>query len=85
MDLILRLLEYAEDNETYEPIAAPRFDDCDTREIHYHLRLCQEAGYLRVKKHPWTGAPHANPKYTRYNIVELTWAGHEALEAMRAA
>ena len=84
MDLIRRLLEYAEAKESIEPIPAPEIGGYYDDQIHYHLRLCQEAGYLRVEamETRGVGAPR---RAVHYRIIELTWRGHEQLAAMRGA
>ena len=37
----------------------------------YHLSLCEQAGFIKVKRA--TGKPQE---------LQLTWTGHEALEAL---
>ena len=75
MKLIRKLLQYAENNATGILIEAPEYRDYSDEEVHYHIGLCIEAGYL-----------HANQKVAsdpaRYLIRNLTWRGHEELERL---
>jgi len=82
MRLIFELLTYAESNETHRAIRAPELDDYDDATVHYHLRLCSEAGYLRIKPVQRT-VGEVGQAHRRYLIEQLTWKGHEALEAFR--
>ena len=75
MKLIRKLLQYAEEKATGILIEAPEYRDYSDKEVHYHIGLCMEAGYL-----------HANCKVAydppRYLIRSLTWMGHEKLEQL---
>ena len=78
MKLILKILECAE-RRTAGGFSA--VDECPAyawHVVHYHVGLCEQAGYLAAN--PISGAeePH-----TRYEIGDLTWAGHEALARLR--
>ena len=56
MKLIRKLLEYAEISNTEERLPVPEFADYREAEVHYHLGLCEEAGYL-VLYQPDTNDP----------------------------
>ena len=73
MDLIRRLLEHMEcHNRPGRPMAEPEVDGYTPEQVRYHIVLCIQAGY-------------AQRLSSRTNEVELTWQGHEALEAFRSA
>lgn len=78
MGLIQKILEWAEEHGNGDPIDPPRCCDHDAKTVHYHVGLCEEAGYLRA--HTISGAEES---YPRYAIGTLTWAGHEELERLR--
>ena len=78
MKLIRKLLEYREMSVTEGALPAPEFPDYSEAEVHYHLGLCEEAGYLVLYQPAWEG-----PGRRFEGIVRLTWVGHEALDAMR--
>ena len=78
MKLIRKLLEYVEMSATEERLPIPEFQDYSEAEVHYHLTLCEEADYLIP--HP----PQMSDSVRRpVGISRLTWAGHQALDAMR--
>ena len=77
MKLIRKLLQYAEANATGLPIDAPEYQKYSEEEVHYHLGLCSEAGYMRVSNSTYAGMPTP-----RYMIINLTWQGHEELERL---
>ena len=79
MRLIHRLLEYVEMSETENLLPVPEIDDYTEAQVHYHIRLCEAAGYLIAAQ------PHyATERPKRFGgIAELTWEGHETLERMR--
>ena len=76
MDLIFKLLEFTEEKNTCRPLPAPAIDGFTSEQIQYHVRLCDQAGYLTIDNE------HAIGKQP--GIVELTWHGHEMLEKMRS-
>lgn len=78
MKLILLLLEYAE-QQTTRRFSPPELDEYTEEQVHYHVGLCGEAGYLHIEKATTTGSL-VKPRYT---IDSLTWEGHEALERLR--
>ena len=47
----LTLLQDAEANESYQPMAPPDdWPDYSQEQIHDHLRLCKQAGDLRLRR-----------------------------------
>ena len=75
-DVILKILRWLETLESpwsdlpadlADPVSG---DLIDSAVMKYHIDLCEQAGFVRTK--------HAeNPQ------IQLTWAGHEQLEASR--
>lgn len=78
MKLIRKLLEYAESHATGERLSPPELDEYSGKQISYHVKLCEEAGYMRIAD----GYMAQNDR-DKYDIIDLTWQGHEALEKMR--
>ena len=72
MKLIKLILKHAEKSEPDRRgwIDEPEIPGYEDTQIGYHLTLCVEAGYIRVNS---TG-----------QILALTWAGHSALDDLRA-
>lgn len=79
MKLLRKLLEYTELSPTEQMLPVPELDDYSEAEIHYHLGLCEEAGYLVL---PEPDSPGAGRRFP--GIVRLTWKGHETLDGLRA-
>lgn len=78
MKLIRKLLEYVEMSHTEQSLPIPEIDDYSEAEVHYHLGLCEEAGYLVLYQPDFAGAGR------RFSgIARLTWNGHEALDKLR--
>ena len=78
--LIREILKYVEGHEGSHMLAAPKLDGYSDEQIHYHIGLCVEAGYLEAQPLNTLGA-----SYTMYpRINHMTWHGHEALDSMRA-
>ena len=71
LNLIKQILKYAECKGPGERgfLFHPEVAGCSDEEIEYHVRLCGDAGYVRINS---TG-----------HIIELTWDGHEALNDLR--
>ncbi len=75
-EVILKILAWFEKVESPwsdlpDALADPRTGkSLDAAIIQYHVDLCEQAGFIRVK-------PGSRPQ------VQLTWAGHEELEARR--
>lgn len=78
MKLIRKLLEHTEMSQTEDPLPVPEIAEYSEAEVHYHLHLCKEAGYLIIST-----IQFHNPERTDTTISRMTWAGHEALDAMR--
>ena len=79
MKLVRRLMEYVEMSQTEDMLPVPETDGYTGAEVHYNLGLCQKAGYLVLSQEPTAGHQR------RFQGIErLMWAGHEALEKMRA-
>ena len=77
LSLILAILEFAEEKIVPGRQKAPFLpiiEGYEADDIDYHVELCGQAGYVEVVQAP-TG---------RCEIRELTWAGHEALDDLRA-
>ena len=54
------------------------FADYSEADVHYRVGLCAEAEYLLPCQ------PESDEPIRRFRgIYRMTWAGHEALEAMR--
>ena len=62
-----------------ERLQTPEFDGYSEPEVHHHLGLCEEAGYLVL--HP---SHQGGPPRRFGGITRLTWKGHETLDAMRS-
>ena len=77
MKLIRKILEYVERAQTEESLPAPEFEDYTEAQVHYHLGLCEEAGYLALHQ------PRSTEQRRFPGILRMTWAGHEALDSMR--
>ena len=79
MKLVRKLLEYVEMSNHEERLPVPEFGEYSEAEVHYHLGICEEAGYLVLYQ------PESNDPIRRFGgISRLTWAGHEALDTIRA-
>ena len=78
MKLIRHLLEFAEQHESDYGMLPPELPGHTDRQRHYHVKLCEEAGYVDIRK-----IPNAADPYARYYLGDLTWQRHEALKAWR--
>ena len=79
MALIQGLLEHIEnscDGDWIQPPCLPGHSD---RQIHYHVSLCEQAGFMDITK--TTGADALYPRFVMRN---LTWHGHEMLDSLRS-
>ena len=76
-DVILKILQWLENcespwNDLPDTLADPANGQLmDAALIRYHIDLCEQAGFIRMKE-------GKNPQ------IQLTWAGHEELEARRS-
>ena len=82
MELIRRILEYLEGQETADPVRPPEFPNVSTHAVCYHARLCREAGY--ISEYSETVSGDGPPQILLCRIGPLTWAGHEALIELRS-
>ena len=78
MKLIKKILQHVEMEHDDSEIGIPEFDSYEEAEVHYHIGLCVEAGYL-VSNNP--AVKKGQRKFS--TIQRLTWAGHEALDRLR--
>ena len=78
MELIYKILEHAEQKASGKWSLLPEFPGYTCEQVHYHAKLCDEAGYLTVQKISSLEEPFA-----RYKVGSLTWTGHEALAQYR--
>ena len=79
MRLVHKLLEHVEIQQTEHRIPVPEIDGYSEGQVHYHVGLCQKAGYL-VVRHPVA----ESPRHRFRGIERLTWKGYEALDNIRA-
>ena len=80
MKLIRKLLAYVEGEFEDRAIAVPEIVGYSSAEIHDHIGLCYQAGFLE-KTGPRTtvdGEPG------QFGLKGLTWEGHNALGNLRA-
>ena len=70
-ELILLILRYTRENSTGRRLLPdPDFEGFTREQVQYHIRLCDQAGYLTVRQ-----------SGRRSRIIELTWKGHDKLAA----
>ena len=87
MELVIRVLEWAEGldddkDRPHSPFGDGNPDDrieaypdeYSAGEITYHIRLCVEAGFLKLGNPSDMGV---------LNVIGLTWAGHDMLDQHR--
>ena len=74
--MIQCILEYLEEHGNGVPIDIPKLECYTPKQVNYHVRLCgeNEAGYMTVLE---TGGGEV------IGMSRLTWAGHNALDALR--
>ena len=75
MKLIALILAYVEEQKRCKDIPLPRFPEFTAEQVAYHVKLCEEAGYLDI-----VVSPHDRMPLT---IHRMTWTGHEALAKLR--
>ena len=78
LSLIRWLLEHVEQKTATTYSDVPSCKKYGTEQVHYHVGLCLQAGYLDAR--PISGAEES---FVRYEIGSLTWTGHNALESIR--
>ena len=74
MKLIRMILEYVEREGNCRPLALPDFEDFTRVDVHYHVGLCFQAGFLKGREQRAIGEKE------HYVILGLTWEGHEFLD-----
>ena len=68
-ELILLILRYTRENAiSTRAMPDPDFEGFTREQVQYHIRLCDQAGYLVVRQ-----------SGKRSRIIELTWNGHKTL------
>ena len=75
MELIFAILQSVEGKENCRPMPAPNVEGYTMEQVHYHVRLCEQAGYVVMEHEVSIGR--------KPGIIELTWDGHEVLKQMR--
>ena len=79
-DLIFRVLRFGEKHASTQKWANPEdhqcFKDCDMDEVHEHIKLCKEFGWLELQDMSGMGK-------TEYHIRRVTAQGHLELERRR--
>ena len=78
MKLIKGILQYVEAGHRDDALPVPEIDGYDDVQVHYHVGLCVDAGYM-VAPNPKL----MHGKRVFGEIERLTWAGHEALDRLR--
>lgn len=83
-EVIRHILEYVRDHaDAVRLLNAPNGDDLKSKftitdkEVCYHVELCVQAGFLKVEP---KDEPYKKTRIPAYDIVYLTWWGHEFLE-----
>ena len=76
MNLVALILAYVEEAKKCGGIPIPRLNEYTHDQVVYHVKLCEEAGYLDIEVSPHDKMPTA--------IHRITWAGHEILDQLRA-
>ncbi len=71
MQLILEILKYTERYGNGKELSLPEVEGYTPDQVNYHVKLCEEAGYL---DDIFVISPG------RYEIGRLTWQGHEFLD-----
>lgn len=78
MDLICKILAFAEELDSTAGTFPPEISGYTAQQVHYHVQLCSEAGFLHAEEIKTVGST-----YTRYRILSLTWQGQEKLLELR--
>lgn len=76
LDLIREILLQVESRESVQGWFIPMVNDFTANQIAYHIKLLTEAGYVESQD------LRSKDDYT-FGIKQLTWAGHEFLDASR--
>ncbi len=84
MGLIRMILGYVEENGNgNRPLLAPEFEhfcQFEKAKIAYHIGLCHDAGFILLAN---SVEAHRRCTHGAYQIIGLTWEGHEKLDALR--
>ena len=80
MDLVRSLLLYVEDNGDPMVEDIIRIDGYDDNTTQHHITLLKQAGFVGAFE-----IGDCNVEVSFYQDVQLTWPGHEFLEAVRDA
>ena len=76
MKLIFQILEYIEiEKRNGNSVPLPEFEEYSRSEVEYHVKLCEEAGYIDTLTPSNGSMPSA--------IIRITWDGHNTLDSMR--
>jgi len=77
--LIHKILEYVEtEQQGNYSVLPPEFDDYSPVTVHYHIGLCNEAGFIVVDRPGLYDGMRLFP-----GIQRMTWRGHEELDRLR--
>ncbi len=79
MDLIRDILRYIENDETGNPISNIEIEGYSRAQITYHVIQLKDAGYIDANILDEMGSQLEMP----YMVLNLTWNGHEFLDASR--
>ena len=82
MALLRMLLEYSEEHAKGRLLEAPELVGYSPIEVHYHLALLDEAGWLETKAAGMIEEAEGCI-VAEHTVKRLTWAGHEALDRLR--
>ena len=72
MQLIRAILEYVTVKSNGNDLALPEINGYTPDQVSYHVKLCEEAGFLDI-------VIDASTKQAT-GIVRITWQGHEFLD-----
>lgn len=81
MDLCRRILLTVEDSPPGESVEMPFVDDYPKNVVARHVGLLSEAGLVEAET-GWNPVP-MDPTTLGYYVTDLTWAGHDFLDAAR--
>ena len=78
--LLVLILNYVEEQETFGPSEVPLIEGYTSDQVQYHIRMCEEIGWLRSDK-KMTG----NGRSKCTHVGDLTWSGHQHARELKAA
>ena len=73
-ELIRAILEYTAHEGNGKNLQAPKVNGYTPEQVNYHIRLCEQAGYLDSVEFV---------EGSCYGVRSLLWAGHEKLDELR--